>query len=147
MATNAHLALLAQVASRNMRAASDTFRRRNVSPHPPQTRELFHVKVWHTCGVQFDVSLGDLSNCCFSSVAGWNTWVSSCCCCRLPTHYSTNVALHTGTGLTTKILPAYLTSRKPSIATYQLIGGGEWWYTAKHTQKKNTKQQNTSLIM
>jgi hypothetical protein len=35
-ATNAHLALLAHVASRNMRAVSDTFRRRNFPPHPPR---------------------------------------------------------------------------------------------------------------
>jgi hypothetical protein len=46
-------------------------------------------------------------------------------------------------GTVTKTLPAYLTSRKPNIATYQLTGGG---YTAKHTHK-NTKQRNTSLIM
>jgi len=39
-------------------------------------------------------------------------------------------------GTMTKTLPAYLTSRKPSIATYQLIGGREGWYTANHTQKK-----------
>ena len=32
-ATNAHLALLAHVATHNMRAVSDTFTRRNVSPH------------------------------------------------------------------------------------------------------------------
>ena len=36
IATNTHLALLAHAASRNMRAVSDTFRRRNVSPHPPR---------------------------------------------------------------------------------------------------------------
>ena len=34
--TNTHLALLAHVASRNMRAVSDTFRRCNASPHPPR---------------------------------------------------------------------------------------------------------------
>ena len=33
-ATNAHLALLAHVATHNMKAVSDTFTRRNVSPRP-----------------------------------------------------------------------------------------------------------------
>jgi len=49
------------------------------------------------CHDQFDVSLCDLSKCCFrpslAQPRGYQVL------CSPPTHYATNVALHTGTEL------------------------------------------------
>jgi hypothetical protein len=97
------------------------------------THEDFNVEI-NRCQYQFYVSLCDLSECHFSPPLAETLRYQVVC--SLPTHYATNVALHTGTTLCKKI--ACLTSWPNS-----------WLRGGRGTQQntRNNKTTYTSLII